>query len=413
MFLLEIMFALLLTKLAGMAVKRFGQPSVLGEVLAGILLGPSLLGLIHPSETILDLAEIGVILLMFIAGLETDLGELMMAGVPSTVIALGGVVLPFVAGPVLARIFGFTLIQGIMLGTILTATSVSISVQTLLDIGHLKSRQGTTILGAAIIDDILGIIVLTLVIGVTGGGQGSVLLLILKMVLYFMAAIIIGVRFTGNLLSFAVRIRLKEALLSITLAVTFLFAYLAEMSGVAAITGAYLFGALISRTGYKSRISERVEIVAYSFFIPIFFVSIGLQANMRTFDSSALIFALVFVAFAVATKVVGCGLTSRLMGFNWRQSLQVGIGMIPRAEVALVIASLALSTGVINQGMFSSVVLLVVVTTLITPPLLKAAFASEPSPTLTESRSGGKPQRREHSGVQRVTGDLAPHGGDN
>lgn len=378
MFLLHLALVLLATKGCGLLVKRLGQPAVLGEVLAGIIIGPSLLNLVPPSQSIKDLAEIGVILLMFLAGLETDLRELKATGLASSLIAAGGVVLPFVCGPAIAWLFGFPLIQGIMLGTILTATSVSISVQTLLDLGFLKSPQGMTILGAAIIDDILGIIVLTLVVGLTGEAHESVLLLIGKMTLYFVLAIIIGMRFTGRLLSLAVRIRLKEALLGVTLAVALIFAFLAEEAGVAAITGAYLFGVLISRTAFKPRISERVETLGYGFFIPMFFASIGLDANLHTFDRHGLLFSSAFVAIAVVSKVVGCGLTSRATGFNWRQSLQIGFGMIPRAEVALVIAALAAKGGLITPGMFSSVVVLVVATTVITPPLLKLAFSQEP-----------------------------------
>lgn len=382
MFLLNLALILLATKCGGLLVKRLGQPSVLGEVLAGIIIGPSLLGLVAPSQGLKDLAELGVILLMFIAGLETDIHELKATGFASTMIACGGVLLPFLTGPLIAKLFGFSMAQGIILGTILTATSVSISVQTLLDLGFLKSKQGMAILGAAVIDDILGIIVLTVVIGVTGQGHDSVLLLILKMLLYFLLATVIGIRFTGKILALAVRIRLKESLLGVTLAVAFIFAYVAEISGVAAITGAYLFGVLISRTGFKARISERVEILGYGFLIPMFFAGIGLEANLHTFDNQGLLFSLAFIAVAILSKIVGCGLTSRMIGFNWRQSMQIGFGMIPRAEVALVIASLALKNDLINQSMFSSVVLLVVVTTVVTPPLLKLVFSNEPKQTV-------------------------------
>ena len=355
-------------------VKRMGQPAVLGEVLAGLLLGPSVLGLVQSTETIISLAEIGVVLLMFIAGLETDLHELKRTGVPATIIALGGVAMPLFLCPLVAYAFGLTLSEGIMLGTILTATSVSISVQTLLDMGYLRSLEGTTILGAAIIDDILGIIVLTLVIGVTGQGTGSLLGLILRMALFFLFIVALGRQFNAMVMRLALRVKLRESLLGITLAAVFLFAYLAEISGVAAVTGAYIFGALISRTNYKIRISERVGVISYAFFVPVFFASIGLRANLRTFNVQALSFSVALILVAVFTKIIGCGLTARITGFSWRQSLQIGVGMIPRAEVALVIASLALARRSISDATFASVVLLVVVTTILTPPLLKWSF---------------------------------------
>lgn len=380
MFLLQLALVLLATRGFGYLVKRLGQPSVLGEVLAGVVLGPSLLSLVPPSQSIKDLAELGVILLMFLAGLETDVHELKTTGVPSFLIAIGGVLLPFLAGPLLAMLFHFPPAAGIMLGAVLTATSVSISVQTLLDIGQLRTPQGTTILGAAVIDDILGIIVLTIVVGVTGGPQNSVPLLLLRMLLYFLLAASLGSRLIGKYLRAAVHLRLKEALLSFTLIATLIYAYLAEVSGVAALIGAYLLGVLISRTGFRTRVSQGVEALGYGLLIPMFFAGIGLDADLRAIDGTGLFFSLILVFLAVLTKIVGCGLTARLTGFNWRQSLQIGLGMIPRAEVALVIAALALRNGMVDQEIYSSVVLLVIATTVLTPPLLKLSFASEIEP---------------------------------
>ncbi len=377
MFLLQLALVLVVTRGFGYLIKRLGQPSVLGEVLAGVMLVPSLFGLVPPSQSIKDLAELGVILLMFLAGLETDVHELKTTGVPSFLIAVGGVLLPFLAGPLLAMLFHFPPATGIMLGAVLTATSVSISVQTLLDIGQLRTPQGTTILGAAVIDDILGIIVLTIVVGLTGGPQNSVPLLLLRMLLYFLLAASLGSRLIGKYLRAAVHLRLKEALLSFTLIATLVYAYLAEVSGVAALIGAYLLGVLISRTGFRMRVGQGVEALGYGFLIPMFFASIGLDADLGAIGSTGLLFSLILVFLAVLTKIIGCGLTARVTGFNWQQSLQIGLGMIPRAEVALVIAALALRNGMIVQEIYSSVVLLVIATTVLTPPLLKLSFASE------------------------------------
>lgn len=377
MFLLQLALVLLATRGFGYIIKRLGQPSVLGEVLAGVVLGPSLLGLVPPSQSIKDFAELGVILLMFLAGLETDVHELKTTGLPSFLIAVGGVLLPFLAGPLLAVLFNLPYVTGIMLGTILTATSVSISVQTLLDLGQLRTPQGTTILGAAVIDDIMGIIVLTIVVGLTGGAHVSIFLLVLRMVIYFLFAALVGSRLIGRYLRAAVHLRLKEALLSFTLVATLVYAYLAEVSGVAALIGAYLLGVLISRTGFRVRVSQGVETLGYGFLIPMFFASIGLDADLSAIDRGGLLFSLSLVLIAVISKIIGCGLTARVSGFTWRQSLQIGFGMIPRAEVALVIAALALRNAIIDQEMFSSVVLLVIATTVMTPLLLKLSFSRE------------------------------------
>ncbi len=386
-------------KLAGAAANRIGQPAVFGEILIGLLLGPTALNILgwpifvdagghdaatHPAlgAVVRDLADLGVILLMFVAGLETDLDEMRRVGRVAFWSAAGGVVLPLVGGAVTAVAFGLPLFwEGIFIGTILTATSVSISAQTLIELGALKSKEGSTILGAAVIDDVMGIVVLSLVIAFARASGGidvaSLGLILLRIIAFFVLAVVLA-RFFEPLASWAEGLRVSQGVLGIVLVVAFLYAWGAEYIGaVAAITGSYVAGVFFARTRFKEQIDAGIHPLTYSMFVPVFFISIGLRANARDLGTAAM-FTLVLLVVAVVTKAVGCGVLARWSGFNSRESLRVAVGMISRGEVGLIVAGYGLSSGLIGQDVFSASVIMVLVTTMITPPLLRLAFPRVP-----------------------------------
>ena len=389
-------------KLAGALANRIGQPSVFGEILAGLILGPTVLNVLgwplfatpepvpgHSAPDLLgvirDFADVGVILLMFVAGLETDLAEMRRVGKVAFWAAFGGVVLPMAGGLATASAFGLALYwEGIFIGTILTATSVSISAQTLIELGALRSREGAAILGAAVIDDVLGIVVLSFVVAFArapGGGTdvASVALVVVRMAAYFALAIAAG-RLLGPVLTWSSRLPVTQAVLSAAVVIAFLYAWTAEYGGgVAAITGAYVAGVLLAQTPFKRQIDAGVHPLTYSIFVPIFFIAIGLQANGRELGDSAL-FTSVLILVAIVTKIAGSGVCARLSGFPTTESIRVGAGMISRGEVGLIIAGYGLSNGLIGQEVFSASVVMVMVTTMVTPPLLRAAFPRRPFP---------------------------------
>jgi Kef-type K+ transport system membrane component KefB len=347
-----------------------------------------------------DLAEVGVILLMFVAGLETDLAEMRRVGKVAFWAAFGGVVLPMAAGMATAVLFGLPLYwEAIFIGTILTATSVSISAQTLMELGALRSREGATILGAAVIDDVMGIIVLSFVVAFArasteGVDVGGVALVVIRMTAYFAVAVAAG-RLLAPLLRWVGRLPVTQAVLSGALVIVFLYAWAAEYAGgVAAITGAYVAGVLIAQTPFKQQIDAGVHPLTYSIFVPLFFIGIGLQANGRELGDSVA-FTVALVAVAIAAKAVGCGVFSRAFGFNTAESIRVGVGMISRGEVGLIVAGYGLANGLIGQPVFSASVIMVLVTTMVTPPLLRVTFPRRPykGDAVVEEAVGHVPRR--------------------
>jgi Na+:H+ antiporter len=380
-------------KIAGALASRIHQPAVFGEILVGVVLGPTVLNVLgwpmfaaaDPGSATLislvrDLAEIGVLLLMFVAGLETDLEQMRHVGKVAFWSAFGGVILPFVGGAALAVAFGLPLLwQGVYIGTILTATSVSISAQTLMELGALRSREGSTILAAAVIDDVMGIVVLSMVVAISkassaGTVNGTALVLVaLKLIAYFAVAIYAG-RWLPGVLRWAADMPASQAMLAAVLVIAFVYGWAAEyIGGVAAITGTYLAGVLVGQTKYKQAIDAGFHAITYAMFVPIFFISIGLQADGRAL-ADQMPFATSLILVAIIAKAVGCGVSSRLCGFDTQQSIRVGIGMISRGEVGLIVAGYGLAEGLIGQNVFSASVLVVLATTMATPPLLHLVF---------------------------------------
>jgi Kef-type K+ transport system membrane component KefB len=334
---------------------------------------------------------------MFVAGLETDLVEVRRVGKVAFWAALGGVVLPMTGGALLSVAFGFPLYwEGIFIGSILTATSVSISAQTLLELGALRTREGSTILGAAVIDDVMGIIVLSFVVAfarATAGGVDltAVALVVVRIALFFVLAVAAG-RFIGPALGWASRINVSQGLLAAALVIAFLYAWAAEFIGaVAAITGAYIAGVLVAQTKFKKAIDGGIHPLTYSVFVPVFFISIGLAADARQLGDHAM-FTVLLVAVAIAAKVVGCGVSARMLGFTNQQALRVGIGMISRGEVGLIVAGYGLANRIIGREIFSASVIVVLATTMITPPLLRLVFPHRrPRHVMVEETIAGPP----------------------
>jgi Kef-type K+ transport system membrane component KefB len=382
--LLPMLAAILIgAKLAGRLSQRIGLPSVFGELVLGLVLGPSLLNLIRPNDPLALLAEVGVILLMFRAGLETDLVQMRQVGLAATIVALGGVLLPFGGGFALGRMFGLSDLPALFVGAVLTATSVSISAEVLRELGHLRGKVGATILGAAVIDDVLGVLVLSLVLGLAG--KGDPLIAAGQMAVFFPVAWFIGDRLLPQLRKIEHLAGGQDTVLAILLGLVMLFAWAAEALGsVADITGAYLLGIVVARyTDEEHVVHHGSSALAYAFVVPVFFVNIGLEANVTTLGAAPL-FTILMVLLAIAGKVVGCGVGALTMRMPLREALQIGIGMTARGEVALVMIAAGRAAGLVNDTLFTATIVMALVTTLITPPLLRLAFAQRTLPPAEE-----------------------------
>ncbi|UOY94223.1 cation:proton antiporter [Ectobacillus sp. JY-23] len=372
MLITQLAIILLASKLAGDISVRLGQPSVLGKLLIGIVLGPSVLGLVHDTEILGELSQIGVILLMFIAGLETDLDEFKRTGKASGIVGAAGVAIPLSLGYGAGIVLGMSNLEAIFLGLLLSATSVSISVQALKEMGKLQSREGSVILGAAVIDDVLVIVALAFVMSLAGGDV-NLTMVILKKVLFFIVAIVVGWKVVPIILRKFAPLRVTESLISAGLIICFTFSYFAEYTGVAAIIGAYIAGVAISVTDYKHEIFEKVETIGYSIFVPVFFTSIGVTAEFSGIGENWLLIIGLSV-LAIVTKLVGCAFGAKTAGFNWNSSFGIGAAMVSRGEVALIIAAIGLEANLLKQDMFAVVVAVVLVTTIVTPPMMKIFF---------------------------------------
>jgi len=342
-FLVLIACLLLGAKCVGWLCQRVRLPAVLGQLLVGVVVGPSLLGWVHPEATLDTFATIGVIILMFIAGLETDMKQMRQVGGAAFLSATMGVILPF------------------------------ITAQTLKDLGKLQTREGTTILGAAVIDDVLGLIVLSVMLAFTLG-QNPVWAIV-KMLIYFPVAYVIGHYGFPRLSRWLPQYFAVEVSIGLVLAFVLLYAWSAELLGnVAAITGAYLAGILVSRTEMSTWVHDGFSKIGYALFVPLFFVYVGLESDLRIVASVPILLLLGFIGIAIATKVIGCGLGAFVCRFSAGEALTVGVGMISRGEVALITATIGLQAGLINSSVFSIVVLISLATTLVTPLLLKFVY---------------------------------------
>jgi Kef-type K+ transport system membrane component KefB len=375
---------LLAAKLAGYIAIRLGQPSVLGELLMGILLGPSLLNLLHlpafNEETMKEilrlLGEIGVVFLLFVAGLELHLDELSRNMRTSALAGILGVLFPFFFGMGTGLIFSFTLEESIFLGIILGASSVSISAQTLMELKQLKSRVGLSLLGAAVFDDILVILMLSLFFAFSSDSTSVIGLLLVfgRMLVFFALSFLFGLWALPYIIRKVRNLPVSQNILTLAIVVLLFYAISAELiGGMAAITGAFLAGLMFARSPEKEVLEPRIHALAYGFFVPIFFVNIGLTVNIFALKDNLLLGVVVIIA-AILGKFFGAGLGGRWAGLSGRESMQLGIGMMPRAEVSLIAGSIGFSAGLVNAAESSAIIGMVIICTLITPPILRYLF---------------------------------------
>ena len=391
-FLLDIAIILASTKILGLFTKKVNMPQVVGALLAGVILGPACVGVLTETDMIQNMAELGVIVLMFCAGMETDIEELKRSGKASFVIALLGVIVPLVVGGGVAYLFinnGYidtsdvtssVFLQSVFIGVILTATSVSITVETLKELGKLKTKSGNAILGAAIIDDILGIIALTIVTSLADTSV-NIAVVLFKIVLFFVFCGVVGVivyyafkkwcEISGKGMH-------RHAIIAFVICLV--MAFCAEhFFGVADITGAFFAGVIISMTQEDQFIASKFDVIGYMFLSPIFFASIGLKVDgdaVMSMGWTVAVFAVLLTVIAVVTKIIGCGLGAKVCGYKNYQCIRIGVGMISRGEVALIVANKGIEAGLMSSAVVAPVIIVVIVTTIVTPIVLKPVFMS-------------------------------------
>ncbi len=404
--LLTVALALIVARLFGALFNRYHQPAVIGEILAGIVLGGiaivffsdntmfffgisvSFPELNFQSNEFLLFSQIGILFMLFLSGLQTSFSKVKKMGKQSLYTAVGGVIVPFIFGYVTGFAFGFSITESVIIGLVLMATSVGVSVRTMLDLHVLDSDVGTTILGAAVIDDVLSIIFLTLVLGIetlVGNVILSVGLLSFKIVLFFIIFLYLGLRIIDKVLELGERIHLPKAFLSISLAILLIYSFFAHSSGISGLIGAFVAGVLIGNTVHSRKILNDVEAIGYGFFIPLFFVWVGARVYEGAHGDigwyvSLGFFSLAIIFVAVVGKIIGCGMGGKIGGLSNRESLQVGVGMIPRLEVALIIVSTALTLpyfadrALAGHQILTMTILLSIVTAILTPVFIKYTF---------------------------------------
>ncbi len=398
--LLLIALALIIARIFGYILVKLKQPAVIGEILGGIVLGG--LGLIifsgetlnflnlaiqlpqldYNSEEFRLMAEIGILFMLFISGLETSLPKIKKMGKTSSFVALGGILVPLLLGFIVALLFGFSQQDSLVVGLILVATSVGVTARTLMDLNVLDSNVGTTILGSAVIDDILGIILLAFIFGV-----GSPIYIGIKIIVFLLIFLVLGLKIMGKILDLGEKIHLSKSLLSIILAIFLLISYFADQCGIAGIIGAFIAGLIIGQSIKSRKIIEEVQTIGYGFFIPLFFVWVGAsfwaEANFDLSQiSSILVFSVAIIIIAIVGKILGCGIGAKIAKMDNKESLQIGIGMIPRMELALIIVSYSisnklLSTSQVEYQILTTTIIMAIVTTLLTPILIKATYKNK------------------------------------
>ena len=395
----DLAIIILCAKLFGLLAKKLRAPQVVGEIVAGLIIGPSVLGFVEQSDFITQMAEIGVLLLMFSAGLETDLKDLIKTGPTALAIACAGVAVPLAGGWLLYSCFyGFSpagsdeFYRAVFTGVIMTATSVGITVQTLRELGKLKGKVGTLILSAAIIDDVIGIIVLTFVIGLKDA-SASPMKVVVNTLLFFAFAIGVGFaiykvfKFIDNKYPHTQRIPI------LGLALCFGMSFIAEsFFGIADITGAYVAGIILCNLRDSEYIAEKMDISSYILFGPVFFASIGLKTEFSDFTAEILLFSVGFVLVALLTKIIGCGLMSMLFKYRGKDCLKIGVGMMTRGEVALIVSQKGLAVGLLDPIYFTSVILLIMCSSIATPIIMKLLYKGEPDENISVTATSADDQ---------------------
>lgn len=386
-YLMDIALILISTKCLSLLTKRFNLPQVVGALLAGLILGPAMLNILNETEFISQMAELGVIVLMFTAGLESNIDELKESGRASLIIATLGVIIPIFGGFAVAEMFKneeiatvSTTVQSIFIGIVLTATSVSITVETLKELGKLSTRAGNAILGAAIIDDILGILALTVITSISDPNV-SLRIVIFKIIGFFVFALISGLVIEVLFSKWTHKYNVdKRRFVIFAFVICLLMSFTAEeYFGVADITGAFIAGLILSKNNERDYIKSRFETVSYLLLSPMFFASIGICITMPEMNLEILIFTLLITLTAIVSKIIGCGLGAKVCRYTNKESVQIGIGMISRGEVALIVASKGLALGLMDDYFVGPIIIMVLITTIITPVLLKIVFKDKKS----------------------------------
>lgn len=381
-YLLDIALILLSTKCLSLLTRRFNLPQVVGALLAGLILGPAMFNILNETEFISQMAELGVIVLMFTAGLESNIDELKESGKASLIIASLGVIIPLFGGFAVAEMFKneeivnvSSTVQSIFIGIVLTATSVSITVETLKELGKLSTRSGNAILGAAIIDDILGILALTVITSISDP-QVNLKTVILKVIGFFIFALITGLIIAVLFDKWTHKYNVdKRRFVIFAFVICLLMSFSAEeFFGVADITGAFIAGLILSKNNERDYIKNRFETVSYMLLSPMFFASIGICITLPKMDLRILSLTLLLTIVAIFTKIIGCGVGAKICRYTNKESVQIGIGMISRGEVALIVASKGMALGLMSDYFVGPIIIMVLITTIITPVFLKMVF---------------------------------------
>ncbi|KRM51541.1 cation:proton antiporter [Ligilactobacillus araffinosus] len=380
-FLGTLCLVLITTSLAGHFSRRIGVPAVIGQLLVGILIGPAVLGWVHNNAFMHTFSEIGVIILMFIAGLESDLGMLKKYFKPALAVAFSGVVFPVVLIYFFGKLFHFSFEQAIFLGVTFSATSVSISVEVLKELKRLKSKEGTTILGAAVIDDIISVIILSVLVSMfsnvakaQGGHHSSNLWMsFLLDVLYFVVIFFLFEWIAPKMMRLGEHLKVVSSVTLMSIVLCLGMAWLAEQVGLSDVVGAFFAGVAIAQTPYKKEVDSNIEPIGYAVFIPVFFVSIGLNMTFKGFFDD-LIFIVSLTILALITKWLGCGLGAKVLGMNYDSMNIIGSGMVSRGEMALIIAQIGYEAHLLSSEYYSGVIFVIILTTLAAPFMLKAAI---------------------------------------
>ncbi|MCI8668440.1 MAG: cation:proton antiporter [Lachnospiraceae bacterium] len=377
----DLAIIIIVAKVFGLLARKINTPMVAGEIVAGLVIGPSILGLVSQTDFISQMAEIGVILLMFEAGLGTNLRDLVKTGPKAVIIACAGVFIPLLGGFLAySGYYGLHAVgtdefyEALFIGVIMTATSVSITVETLRELGKLKGIVGTTILSAAIVDDIIGIIVLTFVIGFKNSSVKPYEV-VANTGLFFLFSGIVGVLFYFVFRYLDKRNPHSRRIPIFGLALCFSLAFIAEKYfGIADITGAFVAGIILCSIKDSEYIAEKMDVSSYMFFGPIFFASIGLKTDIDGISNTLLVFTIIFIVTALVSKIIGCGLMAKLCGFKNKEALIIGVGMMTRGEVALIVSQKGLAVGMIQSVFFTSVIILIIASSLITPIVMKLLY---------------------------------------
>ena len=382
-FLGNLVLILIATTLAGHLCARFGVPAVLGQLVVGIVIGPAMLGWVTNTAFIQDSAELGVIVLMFLAGLESDLGQLRRFLKPSVLVAALGILVPLVTTATVAWAFGLSAMESLFIGVLFAATSVSISVAVMKELNLLNGKGGATILGAAVVDDVVAVVLLSVLVSVMGDGSAStpLALTLVEQVLYF-AGIVVVVRFIAPTLAhLGKRLLLPVGPVLMAMILCLGMAYVADLVGLSAVVGAFFAGIAIGQTKVRHAVNIAIEPIGYALFIPVFFVSIGLSMRFNGLREQ-LLFIVVMSLVAVFSKMLGAAAGAKLAKFSWSEANFVGAGMISRGEMALIIAQVGYQAHLIATNTYSALVTVVIITTLVAPFLLKMAGQNLPEASL-------------------------------